>query len=68
MLKSLILAKKIKTQREELDALQAKDATYKALKDDLSADIEAAQTQEERDAVESAAEEYDAEVTAHEAA
>lgn len=68
MLKSLILAKKIKTQREELDALQAKDETYKALKDDLSADIEAAQTQEEREAVESAAEEYDAEVTAHEAA
>ena len=68
MIKTLVLAKKIKTQRGELEALQTKDAGFKAREDELLADIEAAQTQEEREAVEAAADDYDKELAAHEAA
>ena len=68
MLKNLVLAKNIKTQRGELDALLEKDAGFKAREDELLADIEAAQTKEEREAVEAAVADYDKELAAHEAA
>lgn len=68
MLKNLVLAKNIKTRRDELDALLEKDAGFKAKEDELLADIESAQTKEEREAVESAVDEFDAEVKAHEQA
>lgn len=68
MLKNLVLAKNIKTQRGELDALLEKDAGFKAREDELLADIEAAQTNEEREAVEAAVADYDKELAAHEAA
>lgn len=68
MLKTLVLAKNIKTRRDELDALLEKDAGFKAKEDSLLADIEAAQTKEEREAVETAVDEFDAEVKAHEQA
>ena len=44
MIKTLVLAKKIKTQRGELEALQTKDAGFKAREDELLADIEAAES------------------------
>jgi len=68
MLTNLVLAKNIKTQRGELDALLEKDAGFKAREDELLADIEAAQTKEEREAVEAAVADYDKELAAHEAA
>ena len=67
-LRNLVLAKNIKARRDELDALLEKDAGFKAKEDSLLADIEAAQTKEEREAVESAVDEFDAEVKAHEQA
>ena len=68
MLKNLVLAKKIKDQRGELDALQGKDADFKAREESLLADIDAAQTKEEREAVESAVSAFDAEFETHEKA
>lgn len=68
MLKNLVLAKNIKTSRDKLDALLEKDAGFKAKEDSLLADIEAAQTKEEREAVESAVDEFDADLKAHEQA
>lgn len=67
-LKNLVLAKQIKDQRGELEALQAKDADFKTRGESLTADIEAAQTKEEREAVEAAVEAYDKELEAHESA
>ncbi|MBR2582996.1 MAG: phage major capsid protein, partial [Oscillospiraceae bacterium] len=67
-MRNLVLAKNIKARRDELDALLEKDAGFKAKEDSLLADIEAAQTKEEREAVESAVDEFDAEVKAHEQA
>ena len=67
-LKNLVLAKQIKDQRGELEALQAKDADFKTRGESLTADIEAAQTKEEREAVEAAVETYDKELEAHESA
>lgn len=68
MLKNLVLAKNIKTSRDKLDALLEKDAGFKAKEDSLLADIEAAQTKEEREAVETAVDEFDADLKAHEQA
>lgn len=68
MLKNLVLAKNIKTRRDELDALLEKDAGFKAKEDELLADIEAAQTKEEREAVETAVDKFDADLKAHEQA
>ena len=68
MLRNLVLAKNIKDQRGELEALQAKDADFRAREESLTADIEAAQTKEEREAVEAAVADYDKELTAHEEA
>lgn len=68
MLRNLVLAKQIKDQREELEALRAKDAGFEAREKSLSEDIELAQTKEEREAVEAAARAYDEEHDAHEQA
>lgn len=68
MLRNLVLAKQIKDQRGELETLQAKDAEFEAREKSLSEDIEAAQTKEEREAVEAAAAAFDEEYTAHEQA
>lgn len=68
MLKNLILAKNIKDQREQLAALEAKDAEFAAQGESLTADIEAAATKEEREAVEAAVSDYDTALAAHEEA
>lgn len=68
MIRARVLAKEIKTKRGELDALEAKDADFRAQEDELLADIDAAQTQEEREAVEAAADEYDKALADHNAA
>lgn len=68
MLKALVLAKNIKERRAELDELQQKDAAFAEREKSLTDDIQTAQTKEEREAVEAAAAEYDAEFAAHEAA
>lgn len=68
MLKNLVLAKQIKDQRGELEALQAKDAEFSAREESLIADIDAAQTKEEREAVEAAAADFDRELAEHEQA
>ena len=67
-LMNLVLAKSIKEKRGELDALQAKDAEFKTRESDLLASIDAAQTKEEREAVETAVTDFDAEQAAHEQA
>lgn len=66
MLKNLVLAKQIKDQRGELEALQARDAEFSAREESLIADIDAAQTKEEREAVEAAAADFDRELAEHE--
>ena len=68
MIRARVLAKEIKTQREELGALEAKDSEFKSQEDELLADIDAAQTKEEREAVEAAADEYDKALAEHNAA
>lgn len=68
MIRARVLAKEIKTQRDELAALEAKDADFRAQEDELLADIDAAQTKEEREAVEAAADEYDNALADHNAA
>jgi len=68
MIRARVLAKEIKTKRGELDALEAKDADFRAQEDELLADIDAAQTKEEREAVEAAADEYDKALADHNAA
>lgn len=68
MIRARVLAKEIKTQRDELAALEAKDADFRAQEDELLADVDAAQTKEEREAVEAAADEYDNALADHNAA
>lgn len=67
-LRNLVLAKSIKKKRGELEALQAKDAEFEQRESDLLASIDAAQTKEEREAVETAVSDFDAEQAAHEQA
>ena len=67
-LRTLILRKKITDARKALEALREKDAEFKTREAELEADIDAAQTDEERKAVEAAAETFDAEKEAHESA
>lgn len=67
-LKTLILRKRIDTKKQELEALRAKDADFESREAELEKDIDAAQTQEERDAVDAAVEQFDTEKEAHEAA
>jgi hypothetical protein len=67
-LRNLVLAKSIKEKREDLEALQAKDAEFEQRESDLLASIDAAQTKEEREAVEAAVSDFDTEQAAHEQA
>lgn len=67
-LRNLVLAKSIKEKRGELEALQAKAAEFQTRENDLLASIDAAQTKEEREAVETAVTDFDAEQAAHEQA
>ena len=67
-LRNLVLAKSIKEKREDLEALQAKDAEFEQRESDLLASIYAAQTKEEREAVEAAVSDFDTEQAAHEQA
>jgi len=65
MLKQIMLRKKIDDKRKELDALRAKDADFEKREADLEASIEEATTNEEREAVEAAIDEYDSEKAEH---
>lgn len=65
MLRALVLAKNIKDRRAALAELEAKDAEFTARETSLLADIETAQTQEEREAVEAAVTEFDTALEAH---
>jgi len=60
-----MLRKKIDDKRKELDALRAKDADFEKREADLEASIEEATTNEEREAVEAAIDEYDSEKAEH---
>lgn len=67
-LKVLVLQNRIDRQSAELQALQEKDAEFDAREASLREDIEAAQTEEERQAVEAAVDAFDAELDAHRSA
>ena len=67
-LKALVLQNRINTLNARLQELQAKDADFTAREESLTADIMAAQTEEERQAVEAAATAFDAAQAAHESA
>lgn len=66
-IKAFVLRKRITDARKKLDALREKDAEFETRKKDLIASIDEAQTDEERSAVEEAADAFDAEEAAHEA-
>ena len=65
-LRALVLQNRINTLHASLQELQAKDADFTAREESLTADIMAAQTEEERQAVDAAVGAYDTELAAHE--
>ena len=67
-LKTLLLRKKITDAKKQLAALMAKDAEFEQRRKDLEAAIEAAQTDEERSAVEEAVDAFDTEQAENEKA
>lgn len=67
-LKALVLQNRINTLHASLQELLAKDADFTAREESLTADIMAAQTEEERQAVDAAVGAYDTELAAHESA
>ena len=67
-LKALVLQNRINTLNARLQELQARDADFTAREESLTADIMAAQTEEERQAVESAATAFDTDQAAHDSA
>ena len=67
-LKALVLQNRINTLNARLQELQAKDADFTAREESLTADIVAAQTEEERQAVEAAVTAFDTDQAAHESA
>ena len=67
-LRNLILAKNIKEKNAALQKLEAEDETYASREKELCADIEAAQTAEQQEAVEAAVDDFDSQREAHEAA
>ena len=67
-LKVLMLNASINAKRKELEALQARDAELEGRQVDLTADIQAAVTEEERKVVEAAVNSFDADFEAHESA
>lgn len=67
-LRALVLQNRINTLHASLQELQAKDADFTAREESLTADIMAAQTEEDRQAVDAAVGAYDTELAAHESA
>lgn len=67
-LRALVLQNRINTLHASLQELLAKDADFTAREESLTADIMAAQTEEERQAVDAAVGAYDTELAAHESA
>ena len=67
-LRVLVMQNRIDRQSAELQALQERDAEFDAREASLREDIEAAQTEEERQAVEAAVEAFDTELDAHRSA
>lgn len=67
-LRALVLETRINTMNTRLQELQAQDADFEAREASLTADIMAAQTEEERQAVDAAVDAFDAEREAHESA
>ena len=67
-LKALVLQNRINKLNARLQELQAKDADFTAREESLTADIMAAQTEEERQAVEAAATAFDTDQAAHDSA
>ena len=67
-LRALVLGNRINTMKTSLQELQAKDADFTAREESLRADIMAAQTEEERQAVDAAVTAFDTDQAAHESA
>jgi HK97 family phage major capsid protein len=67
-LKALVLQNRINKLNARLQEMQAKDADFTAREESLTADIMAAQTEEERQAVEAAATAFDTDQAAHDSA
>jgi len=67
-LKALVLQNRINTLNARLQELQAKDADFIAREESLRADIMAAQTEEERQAVDAAVTAFDTDQATHESA
>ena len=67
-LRALVLGNRINTMKASLQELQAKDADFTAREESLRADIMAAQTEEERQAVDAAVTAFDTDQAAHESA
>lgn len=67
-LRALVLQNRINTLHASLQELLANDADFTAREESLTADIMAAQTEEERQAVDAAVGAYDTELAAHESA
>jgi HK97 family phage major capsid protein len=67
-LKALVLQNRINKLNARLQELQAKDADFTAREESLTADIMAAQTEEERQAVEAAATAFDTDQAEHDSA
>lgn len=67
-LRALVLQNRIATLTADLQDLQAKTADFEARRESLTADIMAAQTEEERQAVDAAVSAFDADLEEHESA
>ena len=65
-LKALMIKKRLNDAQKALDILRAKDAEFEQREADLTASIEEAETDEEREAVEAEIEQFDADKEAHE--
>ena len=65
-LRALVLQNRIVTLTADLQDLQAKTADFEARRESLTADIMAAQTEEERQAVDAAVSAFDADLEEHE--
>lgn len=68
MLKTLMLRKKIDDKTKELEALRAKDADFEKREAEIAGSIDEATTEEEKEAVDSAIEEFGKEREDHDAA
>lgn len=65
-LKALMIKKRLNDAQKALEILRAKDAEFEHREADLTASIEEAETDEEREAVEAEIEQFDADKEAHE--